>query len=79
MLKIFFKNKKYYFNIFLNKKYFKNNYPKTESQTAFNIKTKYNYSVSEKKKNDIHAKQKEIYKDNHHSLAYGTNANPCPL
>jgi len=50
MLKIIFKNKKYYFNIFLNKKYFKNNNQKTKSQTAFNIKTKYNYSVSEKKK-----------------------------
>jgi poly(3-hydroxyalkanoate) synthetase len=36
--------------IFKNKKYFKNNNRKTESRTAFNIKTKYNYSVSEKKK-----------------------------
>jgi hypothetical protein len=26
ILKIIFKNKKYYFNIFINKKYFKNNH-----------------------------------------------------
>ena len=34
VLKIFFKNKKYYFYLFLNKKYFKNNY---HSPTIHNL------------------------------------------
>jgi len=35
ILKIIFKNKKYYFNIFLNKKYFKNNNPKNKISNSF--------------------------------------------
>jgi hypothetical protein len=66
ILKIIFKNKKYYFNIFLNKKYFfKINHPNLSiSKPSIIIR-----SQKKNRQGAIHAKQKEIYKDNHHSLA----------